>query len=301
MKKFKNYINRKYNKHMYTNLAFDGGGARGIAYVGAMRVLEEKDMMKDIKRVVGTSVGSIIATAVALGYTADQMEELLLNKNFNDFKDNSGYIIINVLKFFVNYGYYRGNEFTKWIEEIIKTKTDNGSITFKQVYEDYGKELIIAGTCLNRKKTIYFNHNDYPNMTIKEAIRISASIPFFFDAYRFRDEVYVDGGITDSYPFGYFNEDDKTLGFKLDFKLLTLQKTQGDRIYWMGDYLYHFMTTVLNRVEQVHVKDYYWKNTVILDALDVGITEFEIPLGKKLALIRIGYDTTKKFLEKKPE
>ncbi len=52
----------------------------------------------------------------------------------------------------------------------------------------------------------------------------------------------------------------------------------------------------MNRLENIHVKDYYWKNTVLIDATEVGITEFDITKEKKMELIERGYKATEKYL-----
>ena len=93
----------------YKNLVFDGGGARGIAYCGAIKVLENEGIMKNIVNFAGTSVGAIVAASLAVGYTADEIEEILLNKNFDEFRDNSNYLLINFYQFITRYGWYRGN------------------------------------------------------------------------------------------------------------------------------------------------------------------------------------------------
>ena len=43
----------------FKNLVFEGGGVKGIAYAGAMKVLEKKGILKNIVRVGGTSAGAI--------------------------------------------------------------------------------------------------------------------------------------------------------------------------------------------------------------------------------------------------
>lgn len=281
----------------YTNLVFDGGGARGIAYCGALKVLEKYDLMRNVKCLAGTSVGSIFASAIAVGYTSDEIQEILLEKNFSDFCDNSRYLPMNFYYFLTQYGWYRGEKLMQWVGELLAQKTGNADITLGEVLEKYGKELVIVGANLNLKKAIYFNPKEHPNLRVKEAVRISASIPFFFDAYQYEGNRYVDGGILDSYPFDYFPNDEATLGFKLKFKLINLKETKDVKIRWYKDFLEQFMKTVLNKIEQVHVKDHYWKQTVELDAMDVGITDFEIPLKKKLDLIKVGVKATKAFLQ----
>ncbi|MHA1397708.1 MAG: patatin-like phospholipase family protein, partial [Candidatus Heimdallarchaeaceae archaeon] len=78
-------------------LVFEGGGGKGVAYIGALEVMKELgilsyyDKEKDnktytrlnsdkIKGVAGTSVGSIIALLLACGYTPEEMKEMLMMK-----------------------------------------------------------------------------------------------------------------------------------------------------------------------------------------------------------------------------
>src|SRR5947208_5454283 len=56
-------------------LALGGGGARGVAHIGVLRVLEELHIPIDY--IAGTSMGSIVAGLYACGYTPDQMEKLI--------------------------------------------------------------------------------------------------------------------------------------------------------------------------------------------------------------------------------
>lgn len=65
------------------NIAFAGGGAKGMAYPGALRRLVELDI--NIKRVSGTSAGAITALPFALGYTPKKVEEIVLKYDFTRF------------------------------------------------------------------------------------------------------------------------------------------------------------------------------------------------------------------------
>ncbi|VFS56685.1 Patatin-like phospholipase [Leminorella grimontii] len=55
-------------KYPFENLVFEGGGVKGIAYVGALEVLEEEGILDNVKNVAGSSVGAIAAVLVGLGY-----------------------------------------------------------------------------------------------------------------------------------------------------------------------------------------------------------------------------------------
>jgi NTE family protein len=77
----------------FKNLIFEGGGVKGIAYVGAMEVLKAKGILKNIKRVGGTSAGAINALLFGLNFSNSETMQILSSLNFNNFLDDSwGYI-----------------------------------------------------------------------------------------------------------------------------------------------------------------------------------------------------------------
>lgn len=55
--------------YKFRNLVFEGGGVKGIAYVGALGVLEERKITLNIERIGGTSAGAINAILLGLGFT----------------------------------------------------------------------------------------------------------------------------------------------------------------------------------------------------------------------------------------
>jgi len=72
----------------FRNLVFEGGGVKGIAYVGAMDVLKEKGILEQIQRVGGTSAGAINATLFALGFSNAEQHRILSKLNFKNFLDD---------------------------------------------------------------------------------------------------------------------------------------------------------------------------------------------------------------------
>ena len=60
------------------NLALSGGGLKGIVYGGCFQALEECGILKNIKRLAGTSVGALFGYGILLGFTSSQIQELIL-------------------------------------------------------------------------------------------------------------------------------------------------------------------------------------------------------------------------------
>ena len=77
------------NKFPFTNLVFEGGGVKGIAYAGALKVLEDKNILSQVDRVAGTSAGAITAALVAMKYDADQIDEIVGSPLKRDYQERA--------------------------------------------------------------------------------------------------------------------------------------------------------------------------------------------------------------------
>ena len=72
-------------------LVLSGGGSRGIAYPGMMRAMAEQGKLETITHIAGASAGAMTGSFIALGYNADEIEQLLTALNFTNLLDRSGY------------------------------------------------------------------------------------------------------------------------------------------------------------------------------------------------------------------
>jgi len=186
------------------NLCLEGGGVKGLAFCGALKILEERGILKDIKRFIGSSAGAISAGFLAVGFTYNECLDILKNTDFNDFKDDSWGYVRDAWRIYNSYGYCKGDALYEWYGKNLRQKTGNADITFKQIYERFGKILVVTGTCINTASTHYYNYQSNPNMAIRKAVRISLSIPIFFVPIQWGKHLLVDGGVLNNYPIWYF-------------------------------------------------------------------------------------------------
>ena len=190
----------------YRNIVFEGGGVLGVAYIGVIRELYNHGVLNDIHGYAGSSAGSIAATVLACRADMKFIEEKLKSLDMRALKDDSYNAAIDVYNIIRNYGFCKGDKLRGWIGDILKELTGSESITFKQVYDTYNSTLVITGTSLNTLSTVYYSHLSHPNMPVRDAIRISASIPYFFSAVHFEGDVLVDGGVLNNYPLSVFDD-----------------------------------------------------------------------------------------------
>ena len=195
-------------KYPFRNLVFEGGGVKGIAYVGAMKVLENEKIINNIKRVGGTSAGSINAVLFAAGFSNQQTLNVLKNLDFNDFKDDSWGVLRDMKRLKDEYGWYRGDFFREWIGDLLKKKTGSSNITFKALQEHTGKDLYVYASNVSTNYGEIYSPEHTPRMRVVDAVRRSMSIPLFFRAVRDdREDVFVDGGVINNYPVKIFDRE----------------------------------------------------------------------------------------------
>jgi NTE family protein len=275
------------------NLVFEGAGMRGIAYCGAIRELENKGLIPGVEKVGGTSAGAMVALCISLGYSSGEISELLYTTNFKKFNDGRFFLAGGINRVSKYFGWYRGQKLTRWLEKIIAKKTGNADITFEELYNKGFKDLYVTATVLNEQRMVVLSRQTYPGMRIKDAVRISGSIPLYFEAV-FVDkqghvirsprnqrqlDVMVDGGLLGNFPIRIFDSvetgagmrsviaNELTLGFRIDSeKQIENDKTgkglAGMPVSSFREYTAAFYNIAMENLNRQPLSPDDWKRTV---------------------------------------
>lgn len=181
---------------MYRKLAIGGGGIYGIKYLG---ILSKYDITR-VERICGSSVGAIIAFFITIGFSCEELFNVIKTINF------SQYINPKMLTLITQFGLDTGDELMQLFIQIAKNVMPNFSYntTFKELYDITKKKLIITGSCLTTTKPKYFNYKKTPNMSVILAIRISISLPLIFTPIKYKGKTYIDGAFFCPNPSKYF-------------------------------------------------------------------------------------------------
>ncbi|XP_038077328.1 uncharacterized protein LOC119745176 [Patiria miniata] len=188
---------------LYDGIVLEGGGNKGLAATGAIRVLEELGYWGNIKRFAGASAGSMVAALVAVGYNSHDIEAFLrggISKVFLDARFGKLSFLPNMLR---RYGWHPGKKIFHWFGERVKEKTGNADLTFKQLYKR-GTELCITVANMNTMDCTYCHVKTTPDLPIRKAVQMSGCIPGFFCPVKEKTgnskDYYVDGGLLCNYP-----------------------------------------------------------------------------------------------------
>ena len=188
-------------------VVLSGGGAKGMAHVGVLKVLEKAGIPIDI--VTGTSIGSIVGGLYAIGYNANSLDSLvrsldwsyvitdrenLRNQSLSDRKKQNTYFITtgrSVGKRDLNTGgIIKGKNLAELFRRLCSGYTDS---------LDFSRDLRIPFACVATNimdnSEVVFHSGSLP-----QAMRASMAIPAAFSPVRIGDMVLVDGGLRNNYP-----------------------------------------------------------------------------------------------------
>lgn len=233
----------------YRNLVMEGGGVRGIAYGGALQELEKHGILQHIERVGGTSAGAIQAALLAVGYSPDEIVDVINHTPVQRLNDGRFMFVGGSSRLLKQYGWYRGDEFTTYLSELVARKTQKPGLTLGELHAlarqqpGHYRDLYTTGTNLTLQRTQVFSYETNPTMRVADAVRISMSIPLYYRAVLLdstgnvvpgkplpgqRVQVVVDGGLLANYPLRTFDQprylpsgcptstNPETLGLRLD-------------------------------------------------------------------------------------
>lgn len=275
------------NSLKYTCL-FGGGAIRGAAYVGTMRALEELGI--NPHTVAGSSVGSVIAGLIAVGYTADELDEVFIKFNFEMFRDVQ-------LSLGPKFALSKGELFLEWIRDLIEEKFygekykkgSHKAVTFK----DIEKDLIIITTDLSSFETKEFSRYETPDYEIASAIRISCGMPGLMRPIEYNNRILVDGDLQKSWPMwklskNLMHENERILEFRLEGDF---EGNDMNTVEFVNS-LYAFTTSMAT----TFIIDIYGKKDkfdyIVINTGDINIVDFNMSGEKRRDLMKLGYSQT---------
>ncbi|MEJ2554796.1 MAG: patatin-like phospholipase family protein [Anaerolineae bacterium] len=166
-------------------LALSSGGARGMAHIGVLRVLEREGI--PIDTLAGTSIGALIGGLYAAGYSIDNIDRFALHFQ-NKLKLRDGLLDLNLPP---RSGLIRGRRLRNYLEQVFE------GITFEELKIPF---YVVATDVLSGEEVVF------EKGSLADAVRASASIIGLFSPYHFNDRYLVDGGAVNPLPISVLAE-----------------------------------------------------------------------------------------------
>ena len=199
-------------------LVLSGGGAKGMAHIGVIRVLEENNIPIDY--VAGTSIGAIVGGLYAAGYSPDEMEELFKSDDFYFWSTGK-------IQEEFRYYFKKPEANPSWLELRLAKKEDKVKLLpptnlIPEEQMDFAYMELLSAT--NAACNYNFDslmvpflcvatdvYNNTPVVLRKgdlgEAVRASMTVPLYFKAIEIDSTLLFDGGIVNNFPHDIMKKD----------------------------------------------------------------------------------------------
>jgi NTE family protein len=284
---------------------FSGGGIKGFALIGAYEEIENCGYQ--FVRVAGTSAGSIIAALIAARYSSKEIYQLVdeidLSKLLDARKTIIPFPFAKWLFLYWKLGIYKGNGLEKWLEEKLEAK---GLRTFSDLPP---QSLRVIASDLSNGQMIVLPDDlgkygiSPASFSIAKAIRISCSIPYFFEPVKMRTNdgmnVLVDGGVLSNFPMWLFDKDNvkkirPVLGIKLSASEYEHEKHKINNAIQLFGALFE---TMKDAHDSRYISKKHVQNIIFIPTKGVLATEFHLTEEKKHELFEVGKECTVQFLK----
>lgn len=314
------------DRSKFVDLVFQGGGMRGIGLVGAYAVLEEQGYLP--QRVAGNSAGAIVGALVAAGYSAAELYAILSEFDFRRFEDSDWahrLPLLPTLSLLTDLGMYRGEVLLDWLRELLAAK---GVHTFRDLrYVDpdhpdadprYRLQVIASNVSLSCALVLPQDATrlgiDPDDLGVAMAVRMSMSIPLFFEPVRMRhpetgdEHLIVDGGLFSNFPVWLFDRQGiprwPTFGLRFtepDPRSPLVEQAPPVREHPGGlhrdvDFLRSLVHFALDAHDRFYLERADYARTIPISSLGVRSTEFDLPRERVLALYEEGRAAATRFL-----
>lgn len=263
-------------KDLKIGLVLSGGGAKCMAQIGALKVIEEAGIQIDY--IGGTSMGAIVGAMYSLGYSAHEIEGYLRQVNWDALMTNE--IPRNRLSFFdrkadsryilsfpvTNQGIQlpRGINYAQYILKELSTITQQ-SYNYES-FEELPIPFFCLATNLETGKQKVFEEG-----RLIDALRASSAFPSLFTPYEIEDSLYIDGGVVLNYPVKIMREKDVDVVIGVDMQDYLNQREELNSVVRVLEQTTAFLNS-RNKKDSEELTD-IWITPKIPEA---GIATFEL-------------------------
>ena len=308
---------------------FEGGGVKGIAFVGALQAFEEAGIRW--QNVAGTSAGAVASALIAAGYTAAELRAIMETRvEFRRMMDAGvlGHIPFAGpwLNLLVHEGFYRGDYFLQLMRTLLAEKLGKERVTFADFVipkEDCDSEEAYVGKFRYRLHVVASNITrnelmilpqdvaklglDPDDFEVALAVRMSISIPYYFMPVRLPAKTdegskhwVVDGGLLSNFPIRYFDAPPGEPPPWPTFGLLLWEPTAGQPRHERIRSLISMTRAMVRTMNVAHdrkaLEDADLKRIVKIPTGRYSATDFDLTPADRSWLLDSGYRAAKEFI-----
>lgn len=271
---------------LFDTLVLSGGGIKGIQMLGALQYSYDKKILSDIKAYIGTSVGGIICYLLILGYMPKEIiANKLLTKLLGKIRSFDMVSLIN------GEGVIPFSEIQQIIEMFTLEKAGK-FFTMKELEERYGKKLYLCTYNMSTAKECLISVETHPSMPVITALRMTSNLPLIFDRFKYENDYYLDGGLSNMFPIDH--------GIKIGKKIFGINMLSDEKTLYdkPEDGLLAYIARIIETsrrsltIKNIENSD-NGINFIITMSCNYNLLKMDIPMKEKLNVFSDGYQILK--------
>ena len=201
-------------------LCFGVGGMNGWVHIGILSALERELIRRgttlafQIRGASGASIGSLIAVAVVLSMSAEEIKAYFTECT-EKYRHKMG--TPNVVSLLTKKGLMSTDVLANVIRDLLARKfgTDMRDMTMGELHRLTQKTLFITTHNISKMRGEAISHTTHPDIPVHKAVCMSCAIPGIFEPVEHDRSLYIDSGLSNELPFEVFNNMEATLAFYL--------------------------------------------------------------------------------------
>lgn len=272
----------------YVRLCLNGGGIRGIMQLGALKYIEDmqKKPLHQVfnKGIHGVSIGAIISSFLAFGYTVDEITKTM--ESFMSIRSALAPIRLEAL---IRIPTQKGLDNGEQLRETLTQAFARKGLAFDSLHVgDALCPLRIYASDITLLKPVAFAEN----ILLWEAIRASTAIPFVFTPHSIKGRLFIDGGIMVNNIMAELKETQRPSSLHV-YCSRPIGVTDP-RTLTFSDYAAYIMNT-RHTIEHIDWKKRYPHNFCIIENNTIQMLDFEKAKKNKDELLGLGRETMQSF------
>ncbi|MCL1827797.1 MAG: patatin-like phospholipase family protein [Candidatus Cloacimonetes bacterium] len=288
------FISLKSGENHKTALVLSGGGAKGFAQIGMLKVLDELDIQVDL--IIGTSIGAVVGGLYASGHTAEQIEDLMLRIDWNDILEDN---LSRKQLYAQQKRWLPMSNITLGLTDRFYPSLPQGLVAVNDIhlrlfYETWQvshisdfDDLPIAFRCvatdLETGELVLLNSG-----SIADVMRASSSIPGIFLPIEVGGRLLIDGGVTQNLPADIAHDlgSDFIIAFKTNTELNSRENLKNP-IQILNQ------TLNIGQLYRQSNSEQFADIVITPNTSQTGLLDFSSARG----IIEIGYQEAKNYVE----
>lgn len=274
----------------YDGIVLGGGGIKGFFQLGALSYAVEGGLLslENVKVFAGTSIGSVIALLLSIGYTPFELFYALYSRE--DFVPKGSVLPLKEIP--SSWGLISMKRALNIVSDLLEEKLGSSKLSFRKLFTLTGKKLYIMAVNISTMSLETFSSETTPHLKVIDAVSLSSNIPMVCCRMQYHGNMYIDGGLLDNFPLQCANECSRVLAISTGVHNAT------DDIDNFFEYAYRIAFLPVNDATNKKIREASTKYHILSYNVDAQIIKLKPSPEEKMSLFSLGFDEAKEFFSK---